>query len=609
MALPNLFFSVASEYDGKGLGKARKDINSFEKNIKSLARTLGVTLSAAAVVNFGKASVRAFMDAEREGAILANTMRNLGLAFDSSRVTKYIDTIGRLYGVTGDQAVPALQALLSATGSVTKAQEMMNTALNIAAANNVSVAEAAKGLSQAYLGNRKALSQYNTGLTKAELQLKSFDELQQILDTRLKGAATDAAATYSGQLAILTENANQAKEAIGKGLIDSFTLLAGDNSLEVATDNMKKFGDQIAYALLGAADLLKKILDIGKASKEEGFIGADGIRRTRRPSAFEELSGYGQKVAARNTPMGAPGAISGKFPVGASYFAAQKKADDAAIKRQKELAAIEKKRLDNIKKLNAEATKKLALDKASALLNQANKLFDMDRISLAAAAMSQQTDEDRVRIRLKTNILELEDAIAEGNVQNAARFASLITQDAALLGQLRNVMISLNDVPNPFAEWVTTLQAALNELIKLANYKPPIEVQRTIIRSMLDKAAPDIAALQAQIGFNPAPINSAETTIRSMLDAAAPSIAALQDRLASMPRMAEGGVVTNPTMALIGEAGPEAVIPLNKMGSMGGDTYNIYASAIGDQQIAQIVQNAIQELNRYGNSTTYAGAL
>jgi hypothetical protein len=34
--------------------------------------------------------------------------------------------------------------------------------------------------------------------------------------------------------------------------------------------------------------------------------------------------------------------------------------------------------------------------------------------------------------------------------------------------------------------------------------------------------------------------------------------------------MATGGIVTSPTMALIGEAGPEAVIPLDKMGSMGG---------------------------------------
>jgi hypothetical protein len=41
--------------------------------------------------------------------------------------------------------------------------------------------------------------------------------------------------------------------------------------------------------------------------------------------------------------------------------------------------------------------------------------------------------------------------------------------------------------------------------------------------------------------------------------------------LKGIPAMANGGIVTNgPQLALIGEAGPEAVIPLDRMGSMGG---------------------------------------
>jgi hypothetical protein len=36
-----------------------------------------------------------------------------------------------------------------------------------------------------------------------------------------------------------------------------------------------------------------------------------------------------------------------------------------------------------------------------------------------------------------------------------------------------------------------------------------------------------------------------------------------------IPALAEGGIVTGPQLALIGERGPEAVIPLSKMGSMG----------------------------------------
>ena len=40
--------------------------------------------------------------------------------------------------------------------------------------------------------------------------------------------------------------------------------------------------------------------------------------------------------------------------------------------------------------------------------------------------------------------------------------------------------------------------------------------------------------------------------------------------LPNLPTMASGGIVRRPTLAMIGESGAEAVIPLNKMGSMGG---------------------------------------
>lgn len=42
-------------------------------------------------------------------------------------------------------------------------------------------------------------------------------------------------------------------------------------------------------------------------------------------------------------------------------------------------------------------------------------------------------------------------------------------------------------------------------------------------------------------------------------------------RLAAVP-FAKGGIVTQPTLGLVGEAGPEAVIPLNRVGNMGGQT-------------------------------------
>ncbi len=57
-----------------------------------------------------------------------------------------------------------------------------------------------------------------------------------------------------------------------------------------------------------------------------------------------------------------------------------------------------------------------------------------------------------------------------------------------------------------------------------------------------------------------------------------------------LPKFADGGIVTGPTVGLIGEAGPEAVIPLNQMGSMGTTniTVNMPAGADGNDIVAAL---------------------
>jgi hypothetical protein len=48
-----------------------------------------------------------------------------------------------------------------------------------------------------------------------------------------------------------------------------------------------------------------------------------------------------------------------------------------------------------------------------------------------------------------------------------------------------------------------------------------------------------------------------------------------------IPMLANGGIVTGPTLAMIGEAGPEAVIPLDRMGQMGGGGTNVTINVNG----------------------------
>lgn len=64
-----------------------------------------------------------------------------------------------------------------------------------------------------------------------------------------------------------------------------------------------------------------------------------------------------------------------------------------------------------------------------------------------------------------------------------------------------------------------------------------------------------------------------------------------------IPGLAEGGIVTGPTVALIGERGPEAVIPLNKATGMGNVTININ-STIADATLPDKLVNALRQYNR-----------
>jgi hypothetical protein len=79
----------------------------------------------------------------------------------------------------------------------------------------------------------------------------------------------------------------------------------------------------------------------------------------------------------------------------------------------------------------------------------------------------------------------------------------------------------------------------------------------------------------------------------------------------NMPKHAAGGIVTRPQMGMLGEAGPEAIIPLNKAGGFGGGITiinNIQGSLVTEKQLAkQTLDNIGQLLRRQGASISVLG--
>jgi LysM repeat protein len=66
-----------------------------------------------------------------------------------------------------------------------------------------------------------------------------------------------------------------------------------------------------------------------------------------------------------------------------------------------------------------------------------------------------------------------------------------------------------------------------------------------------------------------------------------------------IPRLAKGGIVTGPTYSLIGEAGPEAVIPLSGKNAGMGSTYNIVVNAGIGANGNQIGRDIVEAITRY----------
>jgi len=188
--MADLRIDLAAEFKGKKAFKeADNAVIKLEKNVKRLGSTLGFTLGTAAVVAFGKASVKAFADDSAAALRLSNAVKNLGLEFANPYITDYIANLEKTAKIADDQLRPAFQRLLQQTGSIAKSQSILSTSIDVSRGSAVDLATVTEDLARAYYGNTKSLKKYSLGLTDAELKAKSFSEIQDILDKKFKGSS------------------------------------------------------------------------------------------------------------------------------------------------------------------------------------------------------------------------------------------------------------------------------------------------------------------------------------------------------------------------------------------------------------------------------------
>jgi hypothetical protein len=109
--------------------------------------------------------------------------------------------------------------LVRSTGDITKAQDLLSTALDISTATGKPLETVANALGKAYDGNTASLGKLGIGLSAAELKTMNFTQVQGKLSDLFGGAAARNADTYAGRIARMQVAFDEAKETIGFALL------------------------------------------------------------------------------------------------------------------------------------------------------------------------------------------------------------------------------------------------------------------------------------------------------------------------------------------------------------------------------------------------------
>jgi len=447
---------IGSKADTRGFKKAESAAHKLNKTLGKL----GLALGTAALVNYGKASVKAFAADEASAKRLATAVDNLGLSMSQSRVTDFIANLEKSSAIADDVLRPAFQALLTTTGSLTQSQKLLNNAIQISRASGIELATVSQDLANGYVGITKGLKKYNTGLTAAELKSKSFNEVLGIMLAKSAGAADAYLTTTAYKLDVLTLATDNAKETIGKGLVDAFARIGGGTE---------------------ASDAAKSIDNIAQATSNLiVFLGsAIGLVEKFRKGYTNLLAGGDVNALMAGAK---PSTNRSKSPAGTyARTAQQRKAEEEAAKRARDLANLTKKQIAAQKALTAEQKKQADLKKAGSV-------FDLEQIQIIAALKGNLSAEDRTR-------LEAQAAILNGNADLATKLTKdiLMAQDST--GKLYQYFLSIGNakIANPFAfldQWILDFQMKLNALTSpsTATYRPA-------------GLAPELAAIGVVAGY------------------------------------------------------------------------------------------------------------
>jgi len=235
-----LKLSILADVDDlkKKLDVGSKEVEGFGGKLEKFGKVAAAAFAAAAAAAAAYAGklaiegVKAAIEDEAAQKRLATALESVTGATEAqiAAIENQILKTSLATGVADDKLRPALQRLATATGDLTKSQDLLQLALDISAATGKDVETVSNALAKAYEGNTGALSRLGVGLSAAEIKTLGLEGAVQQLGETFGGAAATQANTFEGQIQRLKVGFDEAKESVGaallpalKNLLDYFT--------------------------------------------------------------------------------------------------------------------------------------------------------------------------------------------------------------------------------------------------------------------------------------------------------------------------------------------------------------------------------------------------
>ena len=263
------FLSDVSDYNkgikqvSDGMGGLKTDVSTLLPSFKTVA-IAGAAAFGAVAAGIGLAVNAAIEDQKSQAELQRQLEKTFG-ANDAlvTSTEEYIGVTELRYGTSDVALRTSLGLLVRATGDVTDAQNILNTAQDISAATGKDLETVSLALAKASQGQFTALGKLGVPLDDATKKSKDFSAVMETLNGQFGGAAQTQADTFGGQMARLGTVFENVKEKVGFAILNN-------NLFKDAIDRLPGAADAAIKAL--GTDGFGAALDV--FFSQMGIVGA-----------------------------------------------------------------------------------------------------------------------------------------------------------------------------------------------------------------------------------------------------------------------------------------------------------------------------------------------